>query len=142
MIAGRSLVDTNVLVYAYDLSEPAKQERAFEVLDHLAETGAGVLSVQVLSEFFTVVTRKIPKPLSVEDAVERVENYLRAWRVLPLTAALVFEALRGVQTHGMSYWDALIWATAKLNQIATILSEDFADGRLLEGVRFSNPFRK
>ncbi len=68
---GRALVDTNVLVYAYDRSEPEKQRRALEVLDRLA---VGVLSTQVLAEFFVAVTRKIPAPLSAEEAYERVHN--------------------------------------------------------------------
>jgi predicted nucleic acid-binding protein len=142
MIAGRCLVDTNVLVYAYDRSNPAKQKRAFEVLDRLALSTRGVLSAQVLSEFFVVVTRKIPNPLSVADAVRSVENYLRAWHVLAITPPLIYEALRGTEQSRMSYWDALIWATAKLNQISIILSEDFQDGRLLEGVQFVNPFAR
>ena len=82
MIAGRCLVDTNVLVYAYDRSDRAKQKRAFEVLDRLAISGRGALSAQVLSEFFVVVTRKIPDPMPVEDAVRSVENYLKASRLV------------------------------------------------------------
>jgi predicted nucleic acid-binding protein len=142
MIAGRCLVDTNVLVYAYDRSNPAKQKRTFEVLDRLALSMRGVLSAQVLSEFFVVVTRKIPNPLPVADAVRSVENYLRAWHVLAITPPLIYEALRGTEQCRMSYWDALIWATAKLNQIQMILSEDFQDGRVVEGVRFVNPFSR
>jgi predicted nucleic acid-binding protein len=57
-----------------------------------------------------------------------------------VTGWTVLEAAAGARRHQLSYWDALIWATAKLNQIATVLSEDFQDGRLLEGVRFRNPF--
>jgi len=142
MIAGRCLVDTNVLVYAYDRSNLTKQKRAFEVLDRLALSTRGVLSAQVLSEFFVVVTRKIPNPLPVAHAVRSVENYLRSWYVVPITPPLIYEALRGTEQHRMSYWDALIWATAKLNQIQTILSEDFQDGRAVEGVRFVNPFSR
>lgn len=142
MIAGRCLVDTNVLVYAYDRSDRAKQKRAFEVLDRLAISGRGALSAQVLSEFFVVVTRKIPDPMPVEDAVRSVENYLKAWPVLAITPPLIYEALRGTKQNGLPYWDALIWATAKLNQVSVILSEDFQDGRQLEGVLFLNPFAR
>lgn len=140
MIAGRWLVDTNVLVYAYDRSQREKQKRAFQALDRLAVSSRGVLSAQILSEFFVVVTRKIPDPLPVRDAVRSVENYLRGRSVLAVTPALIYEALRGSEEHRMPYWDALVWATAKLNQIPAILGEDFQDGRVLEGVQFINPF--
>ena len=142
MSAGRCLVDTNVLVYAYDHSDRVKQERAFEVLDRLASSARAVLSAQILSEFFVVVTRKIPDPLPMREAVRSVENYLRAWPVLAVTPPLIYEALRGTEQNRMNYWDALVWATAKLNQIPVILSEDFKDGRVLEGVQFLNPFAR
>ncbi|KKM11650.1 twitching motility protein PilT [Clostridiales bacterium PH28_bin88] len=134
------LVDTNVLVYAYDRSEPAKQARAFAVLEELAAAKKGVLSSQVLSEFFVTVTRKIPAPLTVAQANVRVQNYLRAWPVLDVTGLVVLEAIRGVREHRLAYWDAQIWAVARLNQIEVILSEDFAAGSVLEGIRFLNPF--
>ena len=60
--------------------------------------------------------------------------------VLSVTGPVVIEAARGVRDHRMSYWDAQIWATARLNQVDVVLSEDFQEGRLLEGVRFVNPF--
>ena len=133
-------VDTNVLVYAYDRSEPEKQRRALEILDRLAITGAGVLSTQVLAEFFVAVTRRIPTPLSVVEAYERVKNYLQSWAVVELTGMIVLEAARGVRDHHFNFWDAQIWATARLNQIPAVFSEDFQVGAIIEGVRFVNPF--
>lgn len=134
------LVDTNVVVYAYDRSEPDKQRRALEVLDVLATSQRGALSVQVLSETFVTLTRKIPAPLSPEEAYQRLQNYHQAWPILDLTGLIALEAARGVVDHKLSFWDALIWATAKLNQIDIVLSEDFSDGQVVEGVRFTNPF--
>ncbi|MDH7577586.1 MAG: PIN domain-containing protein [Bacillota bacterium] len=134
------LVDTNVLVYAYDLTEPAKQEQALKVLDELATTGRGALTAQVLAEFVVAATRKIAEPLSSERVMGCVENYLRSWTVLDLTGLIVLEAVRGVREHSLSYWNAQIWATARLNQISVIFSEDFASGSVLEGVAFVNPF--
>jgi predicted nucleic acid-binding protein len=131
-------IDTNVLAYAYDRSEPDKQARALAVLDQLV--GMSALSTQVLGELFIVLTRKLHKPFPPKIARERVENYLRAWTILPITPMIVQEAVRGVLAHGFSYWDAQIWATARLNQIPIVLSEDFAHGRRIEGVRFLNPF--
>ena len=136
----RVLVDTNVLVYAYDRSEPEKQRRALEVLDHLAVSGAGVISTQVLAEFFVAITRKIPAPLSVAEAYDRVKNYLQSWTVLDVTGMIVLEAARGVRDHQFNFWDAQIWAAARLNQIPVVFSEDFNVGQVTEGVHFVNPF--
>ncbi len=132
-------VDTNVLVYAYDRSEPQKQRQALRVLDRLAVTGVGVISTQVLSEFFVAVTRKIATPLSVDEAYDRVKNYLQSWRLLDLTGMVVLEAVRGGRDHQFNFWDAQIWAVARLNQIAVVFSEDFNVGAVVEGVRFVNP---
>ncbi len=139
MIA-RMLVDTNVLVYAYDPSNLKKQERAFAILDGLATSDQGVLSAQVLAEFIVIVTKKIAEPLDLKTARKRVENYLNSWTVLDVTGFVVLEAMRGVHEYRFAYWDAQIWATAKLAQIPYILSEDFASGSTVEGVNFVNPF--
>lgn len=136
----RIFVDTNVLVYAYDRSEAAKQQRAVEVLDLLIASGKGVISTQVLSEFFNAVTRKIRMPLTIEDAMASVENHTRAWQVLDVTTFIILEAIRGVRDHQLPFWDAQIWATARLNQVPVVLSEDFASSRTLDGVLFVNPF--
>lgn len=139
-MTGKVLVDTNVLVYAYDRSEPTKQVRALEILDHLAQLNWGVLSVQVIAEFFVAVTRRIPAPLTVEQAYERISNYLRSWTILELNAPVILEAVRGVRDHRFSYWDAQIWASARLNQIWVVFSEDFSPDGMVEGVKFANPF--
>jgi predicted nucleic acid-binding protein len=76
----------------------------------------------------------------MEEAQQRVTNYVRSWVIYDLTEVVVAEAVRGIQQHQFPYWDGLIWATAKRNGVANVLSEDFSDGRLIEGVRFLNPF--
>jgi predicted nucleic acid-binding protein len=134
------LIDTNVLVYAYDRSEPEKQHRALQVLGGLARAGTGCLSAQVLPEFFVNVTRKIAAPLSVAQATERIEHYVQLWPVFEVTAQTVLEAVRGTREHGLSFWDAQIWAAARLNQVGVVFSEDFSPGAVVEGVRFVNPF--
>jgi len=138
----RIFVDTNVLVYAYDRSEPKKQARALEVLDHLAIDGVGVISTQVLAEFCVATTRKLATPLSIPEAYQRVKNYLQSWTVVDVTGMIVLEAVRGVRDHQFNFWDAQIWATARLNQIPLIFSEDFNVGQVIEGVRVVNPFAK
>ena len=138
-MTGRILVDTNLLIYCYDRAEPVKQMRALETLDALRSAGAGVLSTQILAEFFINVTRKVPEPLSIEDACERIDHYLESWEVLDVTTTVVKHAVRAVRQHRLNYWDAQIWAVAFVHQIPFVLSEDFQSGRVLEGVRFLNP---
>ena len=133
-------LDTNVLVYAYDPVDAVKRTRALAVVTRLGAQQRGALSAQVLSEFVVTVTRKITPPLTLEEAEQRVTNYMRSWHVVALTARMVVEAVRGARQHQLAYWDSLIWATAKLAGLPTVLSEDFSDGRLIEGVRFLNPF--
>jgi len=138
--SGLFLVDTNVLVYAHDPRDRDKQAKAFRVLDRLVRSEGAVLSVQCLSEFFTVVTRRLPERMMPTEAVAQGERLVRSCRVVDLTAAGVLEGCRGSAQQQMSVWDALIWAAAKLNQIPHVLTEDAEHGRFLEGVRFLNPF--
>lgn len=139
-MTARIFVDTNVLVYAYDRSEPVKQQQAFNLLHHLTMTGTGVISVQVMAEFFNIITRKITAPLSLDEAYQRLENYQQSWIILDLTPFTVLEAVRGVQMYQLNFCDAHIWAAARMNQITVIFSEDFNNGATLEGVHFINPF--
>jgi predicted nucleic acid-binding protein len=134
------LIDTNVLVYAHDRSEAVKQRQAIEILSKLQITGSGRLSAQCLSEFFSAVTRGVIPKLTLSEAVQQTDRLARVWPVLEVTAQIVLEATRGVRVHQLSFWDAQIWAAARLNQIAVVFSEDFATGAVIEGVRFVNPF--
>lgn len=139
-MSDRILVDTNVLVYPYDPEHPEKRLRALEVLERLAQSGQGFLSAQVVGEFFRVVTTRLHHPLLIEEAERQIRAYLRAWAVVDITPLVVLEAVRGVREHHLSYWDAQVWATALLNQVPVIVTEDFQDGLVLEGIRFLNPF--
>ena len=136
----RVLVDTNILIYAYDTANPEKQAKAFQIIDKLAIERRGVISTQILSEFFVVATQKLKNPLDAATASQSVQNYVRSWQVMDITPYIILEAIRGKTTYQISYWDAQIWATAKLNQIPVIYSEDFQDGQMTEGVLFKNPF--
>ena len=136
------LVDTNVLVYAHDSTEPVKQERAIATLERLNTTGAGRLSAQCLAEFFSVVTRGHGPVLTLNEALRQLEALAHAWPTFDVTPLVVLEAARGVRDHQLSYWDAQLWATARLNQVGVIFSEDFRAGTALEGVRFVSPFAR
>ena len=134
-----TLIDTNILVYAHDPVEGENAARAIEVLDQLKGAQEGRLSAQCLAEF-PVVTRGESPLLSVGEAAQQVDLLSQAFHTLDITPMIVMEAARGVQHHQFSYWDALIWATAHLNQNPVILTEDFQSGASFEGVRFRNLF--
>ena len=138
-MASRYLVDTNLLVYTLDRREPEKRERAREVLRRVGGAGTATLPAQVLSEFANACLRKLeprPDPTTVRREVERL---MLAFPILPLTGPVVLEALRGVGEYMLSYYDAQIWAVARLGQVAVILSEEFDPGAVLDGVSFANP---
>jgi predicted nucleic acid-binding protein len=133
------LIDTNILIYAYDPRDAAKQRQAIECLDLIMVAGSGVVTAQVLSEFYVVATRKLDPPLSPERAEDQISAFAAQWPVLPVTDAVVLLAAGATRMHHMHFWDAQIWAAARLHGITTVLSEDFDAGSEIEGVRFENP---
>lgn len=134
------LIDTNVFVYSCDRRNFEKLEQAIRVMASLQELACGCIGVQTLAEFFSATTRGQSPMLSVANACERQAELARMWRVFDLTPAIALEAAAGVREHRLNYWDAQLWATARLNQVPLVLSEDFQDGQWLKGVRFVNPF--
>ncbi len=136
------LLDTNLLLYAHDQNEPFKQARALELIERLGNRLTAALSAQNLAEFANVALKRLTPPLSPAEVTEQLELLEQTFVVYPLTAAVVREAVRGVGTHNLSYYDAQVWAVAiaKLNQVSVVVSEDFPDGATLEGVMFVNPF--
>ena len=138
-MAARYVVDTNVLVYALDRREPDKRERAGEVLRRVGGAETAALPAQVLSEFANACLRKLEPRPDPEVVRREVERLMLAFPILPLTGPVVLEALRGVREHLLSYYDAQIWAAARLGQVGVVLSEDFDPGVVLDGVSFANP---
>lgn len=136
----RYLVDTNILVYTLDVRDPDKRQRAKEVIRRVALSGSAALPVQSLSELSNVCLRKLEPALKPHEVRREIEKLYTAFKVIPLTAPVVMEALRGVDEHQFSYYDAQIWATARLAQMPVVLSEDFHSGATLDGVSFLNPF--
>jgi predicted nucleic acid-binding protein len=133
-------LDTNVLVYAYDRRDPAKRDAAVALVRALAHTRDVAVTTQVLSELFWTISRNIPDRLTAAEAARSVRRQAATWLVLGVSAETVAQALHGVERYGLPYWDALIWAAAKLAAIPVVLTEDFQDGREVEGVTFQNPF--
>lgn len=132
------LLDTNILVYFYDNRDPAKHQFAQDLLTDLGASQSAALSTQCLAEFAYVAQRKLRFP--PKNIYEQIHVISNSWQILPLTNPVVLEAARGVRDYQLAYYDAQIWATARLNQIPAIFSEDFNSGSVLEGIHFVNPF--
>jgi predicted nucleic acid-binding protein len=138
-VPGPVFVDTNVLVYVRDSTEPEKQARAAEWMGHLWEGGAGRLSVQVLQEYYVTVTAKLDPGMPREEAREDVAA-LRTWRPLVPDAGVVEDAWSVEDRWGLSFWDAMIVAAARRLGCAVLLTEDLQDGQDLDGLIVRSPF--
>lgn len=134
-----AFVDTNVLVYAHDTSDPAKQARARAVLEDLWANGTGLLSTQVLQEFYVVATGKQRIAMAPALAREIVGTY-SAWPIVTIDPTLILGATWIHETRSISFWDALILESARVGGAAMILSEDLGHGETIGGVRVLNPF--
>jgi predicted nucleic acid-binding protein len=133
------LIDTNILIYAHQPAERDKYRSALSTLEAVMESGLGRLSAQILAEFISATTRGSRPILTIDESLAQASLLAEAMPVLEITSLIVLEAGRGVRQHGLSYFDAQIWATARLNQIPTIFTEDFVNGRRIEGVQFLDP---
>ena len=137
-MSARSFFDTNVLVYSDDKAAPAKQRRALDLLAQHRRAGTGVVSLQVLQEYFVTVTRK----LRVDARVARRKVELLAeFDVAFPEVADILAAIDLHRLHGFSFWDALVLRAAKQAGCSVLLSEDMQDAREIDGVRIVNPFR-
>jgi predicted nucleic acid-binding protein len=132
-------VDTNVLLYARDASEPAKQPRAAAWLEHLWRERTGRTSTQVLSEFYVNATRKLRPGLPPAEAWDDVRA-LFAWRPQPLDASVLEGGRELERRYELSWWDSLIVAAAQAQRCPVLLSEDLQDGAVYGGVTVRSPF--
>jgi predicted nucleic acid-binding protein len=138
-MSDRLFLDTNILVYAYDLDAGDKRQISADLIRRMWQAGNGALSTQVLQEFYVNVTAKIPSPLSPSEARAVVSQYF-VWHVELNTPASVVHASEIQERNRLSFWDALIVAAASRAGSAIVYSEDFNHGQILEGVRVLNPF--
>jgi len=136
-----TFVDTNILVYAHDSDAGPRHEVASELVRQLWDARDGVLSTQVLQEFYVTVTRKIPKPISRKDARDLVHTYT-AWRVIGVEPADVVAASDYEERFRLSFWDALIVMSALKANVDHLISEDLQAGQRIGGLRITNPFKK
>jgi predicted nucleic acid-binding protein len=136
-MSARSFFDTNVLAYADDHDAAAKQKVAIELVAKHRRAGTGVLSLQVLQEYFVTATKK----LHIDPAIVRRKVELLA--EFDVVAPGVDDILAAIDIHrlrGFSFWDALVVQSAKQSGCSALFSEDMQHGQEIEGVRIVNPF--
>ena len=132
-------VDTNVLVYARDRSEPDKQRRAAEWMGSLWDTGLGRLSYQVIQEYYVTLTSKLDPPRSTEDAREDVAA-LGARNPVGIDHRTIEGAWDVQDRYGYSWWDALVVAAARQSGCRYLLTEDLQTGQVIDTMTIISPF--
>ena len=137
-MSARSFFDTNVLVYMADKDEPDKQQRALALFEEHRRNGTGVVSPQVLQEYFAAATRQLK--LDALVARRNVELFGR-FEVAAVDVEDVLAAIDLHLLHRISFWDGLILRTAKQMRCTVLLTEDLQDGRVFDGIQILNPFR-
>jgi predicted nucleic acid-binding protein len=138
-MSGKTFVDTNILIYAHDLDSGEKHLRAKELIIGLWEEGVGVISTQVLQEFYVTVRRKIPHPLRPTQARGIIESYL-AWEVVQNGPESILRASEIEERYELSFWDSLIISAAAKADAERIVTEDLNHGQVIEGILLVNPF--
>ena len=136
-MSARSFFDTNVLVYADDKAVAAKQRRAVELVAEHRRSGTGVVSIQVLQEYFVAVTRKLHVDASI---ARRKVELLAEFDVAHPEVGDILAAIDLHRLHRISFWDALILRSAKQAGCGVLLSENFQTGREIDGLKIVNPF--
>ncbi len=136
-VKGRFSLDTNILVCAVDRDAGERHDQAVDIVGQSAHRDC-VLTVQALAEFFHATTRKDLLERSVASAF--VHDWLELFQVSSASRTALTEAFNVVHLHRLSFWDAMLWATARQVGCSVILSEDMQDGQHLGGVEIINPF--
>jgi predicted nucleic acid-binding protein len=140
MKGDRVFIDTNIIVYAYDIDAGKKHEIAKNIMKDLWHSGLGVLSNQVLQEFFVTATRKIPSPLDITLAKEIIKG-LSKWDIILNDADSILDAIELHERYKFSFWDSMIIVAAIKGGASIVLSEDISDKQEIEGVVVKNPFK-
>lgn len=139
-MSARFFLDTNLFVYAFDQSSPAKAKRASGLIRKAVESGQGVVSYQVVQEFFNVALRRFTQPMTAAEAEQYLDTVFRPLLAIHSSPALYFEALRIAARNRLAWYDSLIIAAAVEGKCDTLYSEDFQHGQEIDGLKIENPF--
>ena len=137
---GRFFLDTNVFVYSFDASAPAKARRARQLIRRAVATGKGIVSYQVAQEFFNVALRRFAQPMAVAEAEQYLATVFRPLMAVHSSQTLLAEALRLSDRYRLSWYDALIVAAALEGQCSLLYSEDLQHGQRFGDLQVENPF--
>ena len=132
-------IDTNVLVYAFDISAGIKHKKAKEIVENCWRLENGIISSQVLEEFFVCLTKKIPFPIDSIIVWQIIKDFLK-WKTVAVDGDIILESINIHIKHKFSFWDSLIIASAVSGSANMIFSEDLSDNQTIEGVVIKNPF--
>jgi predicted nucleic acid-binding protein len=135
----KTFFDTNVLVYGFDRSNREKYDVASGLIREAYEKRVGVISTQVLKEFYVTVTQKIPRKMDMADAEQAVRDF-SVWTVVETDVALILRAIHIQRRYSLSFWDAMVVAAAKVSTCITLLTEDLSHDTFLDDVYILNPF--
>ena len=138
-MADSVFVDSNVLIYSRDASEPEKQKQAMAWMDYLWRTRVGRLSFQVLQEFYVTVTAKLDPGLDRESARKDIRSFL-TWRPIPVDARILDAAWHIQDRYRLSFWDALIISAAQIADCRYLLTEDLQEKQTFDKLEVVNPF--
>ena len=133
----RSFIDTNILVYTDDADSPEKSRQAIRLVEDAMSTNLGVISTQVLQEYFSAATRKLG--VDFVTAKRRTQLFIRM-NVVQITPDDILAAIDLHQLRALSFWDSLILHAARQASCSVLLSEDMGHGQIIEGIRIQNPF--
>ena len=139
-MSGRFFLDTNIFVYSFDVSSPKKSAQARKLIRSAIDTRGGIVSFQVVQEFFNVALRRFANPMSAVDAEQYLSTTFRPLLSIHSSQALYAEALRIAARFRLPWYDSLIVASAIEGQCDVLYSEDFQSGQHFGGVTISNPF--
>jgi|SRR5580698_10301522 predicted nucleic acid-binding protein len=136
----RSFLDTNVFVYSVDRTEPAKVRRATQLINDAVRTGKGVVSYQVVQEFFHVALRRFAQPMTSADAEQYLLTVFRPLLAIHSSEGIFLAALRLQARYRFSWYDSLIVAAALHANCGVLYSEDLQHGQKIESLKIVNPF--
>jgi predicted nucleic acid-binding protein len=139
-MSGRFFLDTNVFVYTFDSSAPAKAKKAADLIRKAANSGEGIVSFQVVQEFFNVALRRFSQPMTVSEAEQYLTTVFRPLLAVHSSPSIYLDALRIAGRHRLAWYDAVIVAGALEAACDILYSEDLQHGAEIEGVRVTNPF--
>ena len=133
----RITIDTNILIYSIDADASDRHDRSMQLMDDAADKNC-VLTLQALSEFYWAVTRKGKMPHA--EAKAQIADWQLLFPTIVAQSSTLSMAIKATINHKLSFWDAMMWATARQNGVDILFSEDFQNGQNIEGVQIQNPF--